>query len=149
MSNAFRTAIAATPDVAGHWQIGLRALGANSSRVALADTSKCNGSLDIDTALTPVQRNANRWDYALMYDGRVVYLEVHPAASGANINEMIAKVRWLQNWLTTRATALRALPTRYPFIWVASGKTNLLPSGAQRTALADAGLKPISHLRLG
>lgn len=149
MRNAFRAAIEATPDVAGHWQAGLRALGNYSSRVVLADTTKCAGSLNIDAALLAAQPNAARWDYALMYAGRVVYLEVHPAASGANIREVLAKVRWLQQWLQTQARALHTLPRHpAPFVWLASGSTDLRPSSAQRLALAEAGIKPISRLPL-
>ena len=136
--------------MAGKWQAGKQALGSYSSRVVLADNGQCAGSLDIDSALLAAQPNAARWDYALMYDGRVVYLEVHPAASGANINEVLAKVKWLRQWLKTQARALDALPRHTSaFVWVASGKTALLPSGAQRIALANAGLKPVSQLRLG
>lgn len=149
MSNAFQAAINATPDVVGNWQAGLQALGSNSSRVTLADTSKCDGSLDIDAALASNQPTASRWDYAVAYDQRVVYIEIHPAASGANIREMIAKVRWLRQWLAGRAPALHALPKWQPaFVWIASGRTALLPSSTQRAALADAGLKPQGHLRL-
>ena len=120
-----------------------------SHRVILADNGKCDGSLDIDSALLAAQPNAARWDYALMYADRVVYIEVHPAASGANINEILAKVRWLRQWLANQASALQALPRHSAaFIWIASGSVDLRPSGAQRRALAEAGIKPMSHLHL-
>lgn len=149
MSNAFRAAIAATPDVADKWQTGKQAMGPDSPRVVLADNRKCDGSLDIDSALLAAQPNAARWDYALMYADRVVYIEVHPAASGTNINEVLAKVRWLRQWLANQARALHALPRHpSPFVWIASGSTDLRPSGAQRLALAEAGIKTMSRLYL-
>ena len=153
MSSAFygalHAAIEATPDVAGHWQPGKQALGSYRARVSFADNDKSGGSLDIDSALLTTYPNAARWEYALMYDGCVVYIDVHPAASGGNINEVLAKVKWLRQWLATSAPALHKLPKYAPaFVWVASGSTDLRPSGAQRIALGNAGIKAVSRLAL-
>jgi hypothetical protein len=62
-ANLFRKAVEDTPDIANCYQVGLRGLGAYSSKVQLSDTSKCSGSVDIDACTTTKYPQSNRWDY--------------------------------------------------------------------------------------
>ncbi|MBE9145791.1 hypothetical protein [Planktothrix mougeotii] len=50
MINRSKKAIENTPLLKNAFEKGLKALGSNSSKVKPLDTSKCEGSVDIDTA---------------------------------------------------------------------------------------------------
>ncbi len=50
----FKEAVEATPDVKTCYHAGLRALGSDSKKIYLQDTSKCEGSVDIDGCTTAV-----------------------------------------------------------------------------------------------
>jgi len=81
------------------------------------------------------------WAYGIGYRtieaSEIVYwVEVHPASS-KNVQEMLNKVAWLKNWLTS-ARLLNGLQKH--FVWVASGKVSLLPHSPQRKRIAQAGI---------
>lgn len=42
--------------------------------------------------------NASRWDYAIGYDQKAWFVEVHPANT-SNVKEMLKKVEWLESRL--------------------------------------------------
>ena len=79
-------------------QPGLRALGRSArGLVRPADTRQLQGSVDIDGGLRASEPQASRWDYAIAYADGVWFVEVHPAASDANVHEVIEKARWLRS----------------------------------------------------
>jgi hypothetical protein len=51
---SFKSAIENTPLLEKAFKNGLHALGANSSKVKPTDTNKCEGSVDIDTAVKSI-----------------------------------------------------------------------------------------------
>lgn len=76
---SFKTAIDQTPLLRNHLRDGLQALGSNSSNIKPNDTRKCEGSVDIDNAVKQEFSSDNRWDYAVGYDGKTYFIEIHPA----------------------------------------------------------------------
>ena len=76
---SFQAAIDKTPLLKDYLKNGLRALGSNSSKVQPTDTSKCEGSVDIDSAVKSTYPNDSRWDYAVGYNGKTYFIEVHSA----------------------------------------------------------------------
>ena len=69
----FRKAVTATQDIRTGYQPGLAALGIYSYKVSVADTTKLQGSVDIDACTTAKYPHANRWDYALAYKNEVFF----------------------------------------------------------------------------
>jgi hypothetical protein len=107
--------------------------------------------VDIDAALKSDLPNDPRWDYAIgmIVDSkrdRIVWVEVHPASS-SNVKEVLAKLRWLRDWLDSAAGTLARLDRR--IVWVASGTVAILRGSPQARQLAIEGLKfPRSHVVL-
>lgn len=118
---AFRMAVEETPDVANGYCPGLQALeNVDKGAVKLKDKRKVDGSLNIDKETKLLYPNDPRWDYAVGYDGKVFFVEVHPANT-SNISEMAKKKEWLKKWLNSKAPLLDALPSGHPrFLWVAT-----------------------------
>lgn len=77
--NKFKEAVLATPEVKDCYQQGLQAMGKYSSKVELSNVRKAEGSVDVDTCVSKPYPSENRWDFALGYDGRAYFLEVHSA----------------------------------------------------------------------
>jgi len=77
MMTVIESAIATTPDIAGAYMPGLKALGANSKKIML--TAPCEGSVDIDAAIAKKYPSAYRWDYAFGYQSKIHFVEVHSA----------------------------------------------------------------------
>lgn len=110
----FQLAIEQTADVAEAYESGLRALKkAEGGKVVVSDGKRLNGSLNIDAAVAHLYPNENRWDYAVGYDEKVYFVEIHPAFTG-EVNRMIAKLNWLRLWLKTKAPKIDALPKGTP-----------------------------------
>lgn len=72
---SFKEAVKLTPDVATSYCSGLDAFGEYKSKIKVPDTTKIDGSLDIDEATKKFYPNDNRWDYALCYNEEVFYIE--------------------------------------------------------------------------
>ena len=92
-----------------------------------------------------------RWDYAIGYQGNnaeeIVWVEVHPAESGRNLDEMVRKLDWLADWLRRKAWAMNYGPRRT--VWVASGKIRFSKGDPKLRALNQRGLEFAgSHLAL-
>ena len=82
---AFRMAVEETPDVANGYCPGLQALeNVDKGAVKLKDKRKVDGSLNIDKETKLLYPNDPRWDYAVGYDGKVFFVEVHPANTSKN-----------------------------------------------------------------
>lgn len=88
---AFRMAVEGTPDVANGYCPGLQALeNVDKTAVKLNDKRRVDGSLNIDKETKHLYPNEPRWDYAVGYDDKVFFVEVHPANT-SNISEMAKK----------------------------------------------------------
>ncbi len=142
---SFKTAIDETPLLKDVFKDGLKALGANSSKVKPTNTQKCEGSVDIDAAVKSIYPNASRWDYAVGYDGITYFIEVHTAKTD-EVKSVLNKLQWLQDFLVRDAPNLNKEKKR--FHWIASSGNHLLPNSPQARQLAQKGIKIISQLTL-
>ena len=89
----FRKAVEDTPG----YCFGLQALeNVDKSAVTLKDRRKVDGSLNIDKETKLLYPNEPRWDYAIGYDDKVFFVEVHPANT-SNISEMAKKKNGCKN----------------------------------------------------
>jgi hypothetical protein len=132
---------------------GKQALKRDHARqVQCADEKRWSGSIDLDAALERRSQFAqsSRWDYGLGYidpNGRecAVWVEVHSAETG-EVSTVIAKLRWLRDFLQSHCPKLLELTQRGPektrFVWVASGRCNILPHSPQMRRLRSSGLDP-------
>ena len=148
--SAFQKAVAQTSDVAQGYRKGLQALRRNETSLSVAaNPQKLDGSLDIDSTVKHLYPESSRWDYAVCYDLKVCFVEVHPAYT-SEVQTMKQKLSWLKAWLTEKAPAINALPTHsQKYVWVQSGKSAILPNSRQAKELASIGLKPVPVCKLG
>lgn len=146
---AFQLAVENTEDVKDGFREGKQAIkNADSDKVEAANERKIQGSLDIDSQVKALYPDAARWDYALSYDDIVYFFEVHPAET-SEVDKMISKVRWLREWLRTKATEIDKLPkAEHPYVWLPSGRYNILPTGKYGQKLALAGIVVSKKLSL-
>ena len=129
----------ATPDISECCQAGLRAIkGADRAKFACDDTRKIEGSVDIDMCVKERYPEENRWDYAVGYDGRVYFVEIHPADT-SQIAVMINKLDWLKKWLKSQNSPLR--DGSATFHWVASGSVHITRGSSQAKRLAALGVR--------
>ncbi|KOR37750.1 MULTISPECIES: hypothetical protein [Planktothricoides] len=142
---SFTEAIKNNPLLANYLKSGLKALGSNSSKVKPEDTKKCEGRVDIDMALQSKYPNEPRWDYAIGYDGKTHFIEVHPADT-SEVQSVLNKLHWLKNFLSQDAPQLNQEPKS--FHWVASSGNHILPNSSQARKLAKSGIKVIGQLTL-
>jgi len=83
-------------------EVGLQALKpADRERVGPEEPRRLEGSVDLDEQMTGSEPDAPRWDYAVAYDQRVWFIEVHPASSTGTIDEVVKKARWLRTKITS------------------------------------------------
>lgn len=154
MANSFKDAVENTPDISGGYRPGIQALGADSDKVSLANNRLASGSVDIDAQTKDLYHDDNRWDYAIGYNDKVYFVEVHPAQT-SEVDCVLRKLAWLKQWLRTKATGcpeqkrLNDLPKGVPsFVWVQSGKCAILAGSKQAKSIAAAKLKLVPHLHL-
>ena len=114
---AFQVAVENTEEVKNGFRVGKQAIkSADRSKVDAAESKKLQGSLDIDSQVKALYPMDPRWDYALSYADKIYYLEVHPAET-SEIDKVVSKVKWLKNWLKTKATKINELPkAEHPYI---------------------------------
>jgi hypothetical protein len=147
-THSFAKVVAETPDVCTCYQKGLQALGKYSKKIDLEDTSKCEGSLDIDACTTKKYPNDSRWDYALSYNNEVFFVEVHSANTN-EVQAVLKKLQWLKDWLRLKAPAINQLKAKKePFCWIQSSKFSIPKQSQQYRQIVQAGLKPIPKLTL-
>lgn len=142
---AFKKAIENTPDVANGYCTGLGAIKrCDLSAISLSDSASIDGSLDIDGQTISIYPEEPRWDYAIGYNGRVYYVEVHPANT-SDIDDMIKKKEWLLNWLRTKAPKINALEAGTPkFLWAATkAGVHISKQSLYAKKLAQLGLIPV------
>lgn len=93
------------------------------------DTNICYESGDIEAHFKGRQHdlpngNARRWDYVIIkLDNdnlvRVVFAEPHPIHEG-NVTEMLEKLEWLKQTMTTDANLRHFNPNTSEFYWIYS-----------------------------
>lgn len=143
--NRFKEAVANTPEVAGAWQPGVSALGADSVKVVVPDPLKYDGSLDIDFTTRGIYPQDHRWDYAISYNGEVFYLEVHSAIT-SQVSVVLDKLKWLKQWLATSAPEIKKLTskTKHPYYWIQSSKCDIPKHMPQYKRAVQHNLLPIA-----
>ncbi|HTR85961.1 MAG TPA: hypothetical protein VMI56_15880 [Reyranella sp.] len=123
---------------AGSYHKGIQALRAPDRRkVTVAGTTL--GSSDVDLSLKKKHPTAARWDYVVgmqrtTKSAELVWIEVHPATSGANVKEMENKMTWLIGWLKAPLTNYQK-----KIVWISSGKTSFNARSPQIKRLASQG----------
>lgn len=145
--NPFKHAVESTPEISTGFRNGLAALGANSEKVSVDNTRKLNGSVDIDSCTAQLHPNEARWDYALGYENKAYFLEVHPANT-SNVQEMINKANWLKQWLCKNAPNLQSIMAENTFYWVPSGKYAIDRRSSQYKKLAQSKILLVPRFKL-
>ena len=145
----FQTAVENTKDVRNGFRTGKQALkNVDREKVVVTDAKKLQGSLDIDTQVKELYPREPRWDYALSYNNKIYYLEIHPAET-SEIDKIISKLRWLKNWLKTKAEEIDKLPkAEHPYVWVQSGRYAILPNSKAQMKLSAVGIVTGNTLKL-
>lgn len=132
-----------------HFFSGLGALASTDKRhIKVPNTSLINGSLNLDNAAKQDMPADNRWDYAIDYDGKVFFIEIHPAST-SEIPTMLNKVDCLRQWLMAINVDLLSLPPiNRKFYWVSSGKTAIrfTPASRQAKQLAAKKIDPVGTI---
>ena len=147
----FLKAVNSTSSIRDHLKSGLKALRSSDRNRISCDGLRLPGSVDIDTALRDLHPNDARWDYAVgvanpRQPDSAAWLEVHPASS-LHVDEVLAKLRWLKQWLESGAPELDQLPRR--FCWIATGAVSFDRGSRQAKRMAQAGLRfPVKHVDL-
>lgn len=147
----FLEAVKKTTSIEKELKVGLKALKkSDRNRVSCKDPS-LRGSVDIDSALRILHPSAARWDYVVgigrsRQQDSAIWIEVHPASS-LHINEVLSKLRWLEQWLDSSALELNQLPRS--FCWIATGTVSFSRASPQAKKIAKAGLRfPVKRLNL-
>ena len=142
-----KEAIDKTDDVKGNFKEGLGAVSGNEkSKIIVPDSRKITGSLDIDTSTKKRYPQENRWDYAIEYDNEVFFIEIHPAST-SDIPTVLAKLKWLKQWLKEKAPDIDALkPEKKPaYHWVYTKKYAILPNSKYGKMLSLKKLVPVKQ----
>ena len=149
---SFRKAIENTPDVQHSYREGLQAIvKADKRAVMVKDARRLDGSLNIDEETKMLYPNESRWDYAVGYDGKVYYIEVHPANT-SNVEEVIKKKLWLDKWLKEKVPSMSALKAGSPkYQWAATeAGVHVSPQSMYARRLSQRGIeKPKRPVVLG
>lgn len=144
---AFQIAVENTPDVKNGFRAGLQAVkNSDRNKVNVTDPRKLQGSLDIDTQVQKKYPQEPRWDYALSYDDKLYFFEVHPAST-SEVDAVIKKLGWLKDWLKNKAPEINKLQKGvHPYVWVQSGRYDILDSGKSGKKLAASGIVVTNQL---
>ena len=133
---AFQVAIEKTEEVKNGFCVGKHA------------KNRLQGSLDIDSQVKALYPNEPRWDYALSYDDKIYFFEVHPAET-SEVDKVVNKVKWLKCWLKTHAPEINKLPkAEHPYTWVQSGRYAILPTAREKMKLSISGINTVKILSL-
>lgn len=146
---AFQVAIENTEEVKNGFCVGKQAIKSiDRSRIVTANNNKLQGSLDIDSQVKAVYPNEPRWDYALSYDDKIYFFEVHPAET-SEVDKVVNKVKWLKRWLKTQAPNINKLPkAEHPYTWIQSGRYAILPTAREKMKLSVFGITTANILSL-
>ena len=146
---AFQVAVENTEEVKNGFRVGKQAIkNADRNKVDVAESKKLQGSLDIDRQVKTLYPMDPRWDYALSYADKIYYFEIHPAET-SEIDKVVSKVKWLKNWLKTKADEINKLPkAEHPYIWIQSGRYAILPTSKDKMKLSVCGIVTTNKLSL-
>ena len=147
--NKFRTAVKNTSHVSNAYCVGLQAFKkSDRQKINLGNTSLCEGSVDIDTTVTRLYPQANRWDYCLSYKGEAFFVEVHSANTG-EVSTVLRKLQWLKDWLHAHAPSINALKAKpNAYYWIQSDSFHIPATSSQYRQAVQANLKPVARLSL-
>ncbi len=148
IANRFCQAVNNCDEIKDSLKAGLTAMGNNSIAVKVKDTKLIDGSVDIDSAVKWKRPTEARWDYVVGYADEAYFIEVHPADT-KNVDEMIKKIKWLKEWLATKATDLKKLHKSGVYYWIPSGRVKILKTSVQYRKIAANDLVIIKPLHLG
>jgi len=140
----FETAVRKTPPL--DFCDGLRALSGQSKHIDAKDTSSISGSVNLDEAYRASQPTASRWDYGIAYrqpHETLYWIEIHPA-DNRHVDVVIAKAKWLKNWLRAEGRLFLDFPRTLS--WVATGSSALIAKDPERQKLAKAGVKYVGNV---
>lgn len=143
----FEEIVNATPDVTRKCQKGLTALGSYSTKIEVEDSQLIDGSLDIDSSVKKLYPEDARWDYAISYNGKVYFVEIHPAMTG-EVTKILEKLAWLKQWLRQQAPLINKIKAEVPYHWVQVSNCTILSTSPQYRRLAAAGLFPKRKCKL-
>lgn len=129
---SFDEAVKQIPSVKGCFKNGLQAMGGDSALIRMGDTRKFDGSVAIDTCLEKIMAQDSRWDYAIGYNGKAYFVEVHPASG--QVSDVIAKCAWMRMWLKADGAPLAAIHGDGVFHWISTGKVKII--GKEKARLA-------------
>lgn len=141
----FKEEVARTPGIETAYRKGLQALSeADRNRLSVEEPKSITGSVDIDSALRSFFPQEPRWDYVVAVSigkrqVRLEWIEVHPATTTANIEEVYAKHDWLRRWLNGDGRKLDCFSRN--FVWISTGKTTFHAGAPQLRRLAARGLR--------
>ncbi len=141
----FKEAIDKIPALATAYRPGLQALkSVDSQHLSSSSPRRLAGSVDLDRALCNLFPNAHRWDYAVGIKTSnetddVIWVEVHPATTVAEIGIVLVKLLWLKAWAKSAAPLLLVLTREY--VWIASGSVGFSHNSPQRKKIAKAGIR--------
>ena len=138
--NPFKSALEKTSDLKNGYSEGLKALGNYSAKVSISVRDALLGSCDIDGCTKALYPEDSRWDYVIGYDQKAWFVEVHPACT-SNVDDMIKKVLWLEQWLKEKGRELAAIRNDNVHYWIPSGKVRITKTSRQYRALAKHGLR--------
>lgn len=146
---AFQEAIENTEEVKNGFCVGKQAIKSiDRGKVVETNNKKVQGSLDIDSQVKALYPDEPRWDYALSYNDKIYYFEIHPAET-SEAEKVVDKLRWLKSWLKTKATEIDKLPkSEHPYTWVQSGRYAILPTAREKMKLSVSGIKTANKLIL-
>lgn len=143
---SFQKAVEATPEIATAYRKGLGAfVGEHSKSISVADTTKLEGSINLDSALQKLYPGDARWDYAFGYAAVSYFVEVHPAGT-SNVDEVLKKKAWLVSWLKNSAPELYAMKAKTPLHWIPTGGNAILKGSRQARLVAQHGINITKRL---
>lgn len=147
--SAFQLAVEKNEYVRNGFCSGLQAIKeSDRGKVEVADTKKLQGSLDIDSQVKALYPEEPRWDYAVSYNDRICFFEVHSAET-SEVAKVIRKLDWLKQWLKSHAPEIDRLPkAEHPYVWVQSGRYAISPLSSEKRKLAVSGIFTTNKLRL-
>lgn len=139
-TNVFKSVVDNTAELKDGYCRGLQALKGNSLKVSVSKQQNLLGSVDIDDCTKGLYPNASRWDYAIGYDQKAWFVEVHPANT-SNVKEMLKKVEWLESWLKDKGSQLAEIRRDHLHYWIPSGKVCISKTSPQYRSLAKHNLQ--------
>jgi len=150
---SFESAVNACPLLVGHCQRGLGALSQlHRQKIKVNTKTNITGSINVDKILEAKYPNASRWDYGIGFRERlssansndqVCWVEIHPAESGKNIKEVLAKKEFHCSWLKKHAPELDSLQGE--FVWIATGHVGIPKHHRRELAMKNIKLQGQVH----